>query len=193
MRLIAYVKHVGEGPLTQTGRPCLLVSLQDIGGMPTFGDHVVERLDGLNSWKPHLFGNLVVSGRANETVFAGSKSAHQVRRELAHQVERVVGERPTKPDVIGQMAKIVHRLNSKWSRRSAREFAGNTNQQKTAADKYVRDAYNDLARQEHIKFVAKLTLATRVDMVVLCLLAWYDQLTKKEKIRIGHMGPEVHQ
>ena len=192
MRLIAYVKHVGEGPLTQTGRPCLLVSLQDIGGMPTFGDHVVERLDGLNSWKPHLFGNLVVSGRANETVFAGSKSAHQVRRELAHQVERVVGERPTKPDVIGQMAKIVHRLNPRWSRRSTGRFAGNKSQQTAAADKYVREAYNDLARQEHIKFVAKLTLATRVDMVVLCLLAWYDQLTTKEKIRIGHTGSEVH-
>ncbi len=79
----------------------------------------------------------------------------------------MIGERPTKPDIINKMAKIVHSLNPRWSLPSRGEFAGNPNQQKAAADKYVRDAYNDLARQEHSKFVAKLTLTTRVDMVVL--------------------------
>jgi hypothetical protein len=90
------------------------------------------------------------------------------------------------------MATVVQTLNRHWIRPSPGSFAGNRSQQKTGADKCVRDAYNDLARQEHIKFVAKLTLATRVDMVVLCLLAWYDKLTTKEKIRIGHTGSEVH-
>ncbi len=71
-------------------------------------------------------------------------------------------------------------------------FAGNTSQWTAAADKYVRDAYNALTRQEHSKFVAKLTLATRVDMVVLCLLAWYSELTLETEKRIGHTGSEVH-
>ena len=51
-------------------------------------------------------------------------------------------------------------MDPRWSRPSSSTFAGNPNQQKTAADKYVRDAYDALPRQEHSKFVAKLTLAT---------------------------------
>jgi len=190
----AYVEHIREGPLSQTGNPCLLVSLQDVSGMPTFGDLVMTRLDGLSAWRPHTFGHSVVNGRANETAFVGSKSAYQVRELLAEHVGKMTGRtRPTKPDVINKMATVVQSVNKRWVRPATGSFAGNKNQQKTAADKYVRDAYNDLARQEHIKFVAELTLATRVDMVVLCLLVWYDQLTKKEKIRIGHTGSEVHQ
>jgi hypothetical protein len=189
----AYVEHVGEGPLSQTGNPCLLVSLQDVSGMPTFGDLVMTRLDGLSAWRPHTFGHSVVNGRANETAFVGSKSAYQVRELLAEHVGKMTGRtRPTRPDVINKMATVVQSVNKRWVRPATGSFAGNKNQQKTAADKYVRDAYNDLARQEHIKFVAELTLDTRVDMVVLCLLAWYDMLTTKEKKRIGHTGSEVH-
>jgi hypothetical protein len=39
--------------------------------------------------------------------------------------------------------------------------------------------------------VAQLNLATRVDMVVLCLLSWYDSLTPERKASFGQKGPEV--
>jgi hypothetical protein len=191
----AYVKHVGEGPLSQIGNPCLLVNLQEVSAyeaMSSFGDRVVERLDRLPSWNRQVFGHSVVSGRANETAFAGSASAYQVRGHLGDLVEQVIGERPTKPDLLNKMATVVQPLNPHWIRPSAGSFAGNKSQRKAAADKYVRDAYNDLARQEHSKFVAKLTLATRVDMVVLCLLTWYQQLTLEMKKRVGQTGSEVH-
>ena len=89
---------------------------------------------------------------------------------------------------MNKMATVVQTLNRHWIRPSPGSFAGNRSQQKTAADKYVRDAYNDLASQEHRNFVAKLTLATRVDMVVLCLLAWYHELTPEMKKRDGQTG-----
>ena len=96
--------------------------------------------------------------------------------------------RPTKPDVINKMATVVQSVNKHWVRPATRSFAGTRNQQKAAAVKYVRDAYNDLVRQEQVICVAQLTPATKVDMVVLCLLAWYNDLTKKQKKKIGHTG-----
>jgi hypothetical protein len=47
----------------------------------------------------------------------------------------VMGERPTRPDVINKMAKVVESLNPRWSRPSTGTFAGNRSQQKAAADK----------------------------------------------------------
>jgi hypothetical protein len=159
--------------------------------MTTSGDRVVERLDRLPSWDDRVFGNSVVNGRANETAFAGSASAFQVRDHLENHVELVIGALPTRPDVINKMAKVVKSLNPHWIRPSTRSFEGNKNQRKTAADKYVRDAYTDLARTEHSKFVAKLKLATRVDMVVLCLLAWYHHATLEMKKRVGQTSDEA--
>ncbi len=80
---------------------------------------------------------------------------------------------------------------STWRRLPGGRFAGTPNQQTAAANKYIRDAYNALPRKEHIKYVAQLNLATRVDMVVLCLLSWYDSLTPERKASFGQKGPEV--
>jgi hypothetical protein len=90
--------------------------------------------------------------------------------------------------------RIITELNSTstWRRRPKGSFVGTPHQQKAAADKYVRDAYNALRRKEHIKYVAQLNLATRVDVVVLCLLTWYDALTPERKASFGQKGPEVH-
>ena len=62
---------------------------------------------------------------------------------------------------------------------------------KNTADRYVKDSYNALPRKEQIKNVAQLNLATRVDMVVLCLLSWYDNMTLERKVSFGQTGPEV--
>jgi hypothetical protein len=182
----AYLKHVGEGPLSQNGHPCLMVSLKEVGGVSTFGDSVITRLDGLSCWTPKNFGHSFFNRRADEAGFVGSKTAYQVREIIAEHVVSVLGTHPTKPDMVGKMAKVVQSRNNHWTRRASGFFAGNNGQKTAAANKYVRDAYNDLVRQTQVKFVAQLTLATKVDMVVLCLLAWYDQLTKKQKKEFGH-------
>jgi hypothetical protein len=61
----AYVKHVGEGPLSQMGKPGLLVNLQEVGaceGTPTFGDGFVERLDRLTDWDRNFLATLLSVG-----------------------------------------------------------------------------------------------------------------------------------
>ncbi len=62
---------------------------------------------------------------------------------------------------------------------------------KKTVDRYVKDSYNALPRKEQIKNVAQLNLATRVEMVVLCLLSWYDNMTLERKVSFGQTGPEV--
>jgi hypothetical protein len=167
-----------------------MVGLKEVGGVSTFGDSVIIRLDGLSNWHPVNFGHSIFNGGAISAAFVGSKGAYQVREFIAEHVVKVLGTRPTAttPDRITKMAKVVESRNKHWFRRGAGSFSGNKNQQKAAAVKYVRDAYNDLVRQEQVICVAQLTPATKVDMVVLCLLAWYNDLTKKQKKKIGHTG-----
>ncbi len=61
------------------------------------------------------------------------------------------------------------------------------------ANKYVKDAYNafKVPRKEHIKYIGQLNMATRVDMVVLCLLTWYNELALERKASFAQKGPEV--
>jgi hypothetical protein len=87
-------------------------------------------------------GNTVVSGRASETLFEGPASAKEVRAHLTAHVELVLGQRPTPPNVIKKMEQFIMRLDptGTWRRLPKGRFAGNPNQRKAAADKYVRDA-----------------------------------------------------
>ena len=57
----------------------------------------------------------------------------------------------------------------------------------------MKAAYNafKVPREEHIKYIGQLTLATRVDMVVLCLLTWYNELALERQASFGQKEPEV--
>ena len=107
----------------------------------------------------------------------------------------MVGQRHKLPDEIGKMQRIIMDLDptSIWRRLPNSSFEGTNSQRKSAANKYVKTAYNacKVPRKEHIKYIGQLTRATRVDMVVPCLLTWYNELALERKASFGQKGPEV--